>query len=287
MALATDDSQPAIARATAVNLLPHYLSRQSAQLLQVIAQGDAQLLNLGLAQSLEFVPEQIQPALAIPLLYEGKRVTESLAANALSSTPPERLPEQVRGQFSEALRSYLTSEEFNSDRPESLANLAAIHTQRGNTQQAEAFFRRALAIAPYFTPAYVNLADLYRTSGREGEAEALLTEALSQVTEKAPVEHGLGLSLVRQQRNTEALEHLRRAAESANTTARYVYVYAIGLNSAGRSEEALRVLEGGLERFPYDPQILSALVSLNREAGHSKKAAEYQKMLQVDQGPAP
>ncbi|WP_237065262.1 tetratricopeptide repeat protein [Microbulbifer guangxiensis] len=279
MALVADDSQPAIARATAVSLLPRYLSQQSAQLLQVIAQGDEQLLNLGLAKSLDFAPEQIQLALAIPLIYEGKRVTEALAANAMVDTPMDRLPQQVRGQFNDAVSAYLTSEKFNSDRPESLSNLAAVHVHRGNLQQAERFYRRALSIAPYFTPAYVNLAELYRSTNREKDAEKLLQSALERVNEKAPVLYSLGLSLVRQQRNDEALEYLRRAAESENTTAHFIYVYAIGQHSAGEVNAALATLERGLQQYPHDPQILSALVALYREAGNPDKARQYQQRL--------
>ncbi|WP_226999799.1 tetratricopeptide repeat protein [Microbulbifer aggregans] len=284
MALVADDSQPVIVRATAVSLLPRYLSQQSAQLLQVIAQGDEKLLNLGLAKSLEVAPEQIQAALAIPLLYEGKQVTEALAANALINTPVERLPEQVRARFNDAVSAYLASEKFNSDRPESLSNIAAVHARKENYEQAEAFYRRALSIAPYFTPAYVNLADIYRTTGREKEAEELLAGALTKVSNDAPIQYSLGLSLVRQQRNDEALEHLKQAAQSESTSARFIYVYAIGQHSAGKTSAALETLERGLERFPHDPQILSALVSLNREAGNPEKAEQYQRRLQTSAG---
>ncbi|SDK12569.1 multiheme c-type cytochrome [Microbulbifer yueqingensis] len=280
MALAVDDTQPAIARATAVSLLPRYLSRQSAQLLQAIAQGNEPLLNLGLAQSLESVPAPIRPALAIPLLYEGKRVTESLAANALAAHPVEQLPARVQQQYSRALASYRESERFNSDRPESLANLAGIHAQWGDQRQAELLYRQAISLAPYFTPAYVNLADLYRSSGRESDAESLLREALDRVPQKAPVQHALGLSLVRQGQRGAAIELLRQSATAEAAPARYIYVYAVALNSAGRPEEAIAELERGLEHYPADRQILSALVAMHREAGDETAARKYLRALQ-------
>lgn len=279
MQLAVDESQPAIARATAVRLLPHYLSQQSVQLLQVIAQGDDALLNLGLAQSLESLPDQIRPALAIPLLYEGKQVIESLAANALIGTPPDRLPEQVRGPFNRAVSAYLASETFNSDRPESLSNLAAAHAHRGNTQQAEAFYRRALSIAPYFTPAYINLADLYRSTNREAQSESLLREALNTNATQSSIQHALGLSLVRQKRMDEAVEYLRRAAESSITSPRYVYVYGIALNSTGKPKKAIAVLERGLEQFPQNQEIISALISISQEMGNQEAAKKYRELI--------
>ncbi|WP_323844573.1 multiheme c-type cytochrome [Microbulbifer magnicolonia] len=279
VALIADESQPTIARATAVSLLPHYLSRNSAQLLQAIAQGDDALLNLGLAKSLDSVPQQIRPALAIPLLYEDERVTSALAANSIAALPMDSYPAAVQHQFTEALNHYLASETFNADRPESLTNLAALHAQRGNQKQAEAFYRRALAIAPHYSPAYINLADMYRSGRREQDAEALLRSGLDKVLVNSPLQHSLGLSLVRQKRMQEALEFLRQAAENPNTTARYIYVYAIALNTAGKSADALRELERGQQLFPGNREILSALVSINREAGNEQAADKYEEML--------
>lgn len=278
MALVADETQPAIARATAVGLLPRCLSRESMSLLQSIAQGDEALLNLGLAQSLESVPPQIRPALAIPLLYDDRRVISALAANALAGLPMDSYPAAVQQQFARALDNYLESEKFNADRPESLANLAGLHAQRGNREQAEAFYRRALSIAPYYTPAYINLADLYRGSGREQHAEALLRNALNRVSEKAPIQHSLGMSLVRQQRKQEALEYLHQAADGSHASARYIYVYAIALNSIGAPQRAIPVLEQGLQRFPHNREILQALVSISRESGNLAQAEHYRKI---------
>ena len=277
--LIADESQPEIARATAVSLLPRYLSQSSAQLLQAIAQGDNALLQLGLAHSLQSLPRQIRPAVAIPLLYEDERVTSALAANALVGLPMENYPETVQQKFAHALNDYINSEEFTSDRPESLVNLAGIRAHQGQTEQAVKLFERAITLAPYYTPAYINLADLYRAAGREGDTESLLRGGLNKVTTTAPLQYSLGLSLVRQQRKAEATEYLRAAAEAPQTTGHYVYVYAIALHSVGKSDEALKALEQGLTRFPHDVEILQALVSLNREAGNLDAAAKYEQML--------
>ncbi len=278
-ALISDPTQPAIARATAVSLLPRYLSRGSAQLLQAIAQGDEPLLSLALAQSLDRIPTQIRPALGIPLLFERERVTRSLAANALVSIPMDRYPVSVQKQFSLALQDYIASELFNSDRPESLANLGGLHRQRGNSTQAEAFYWQAIKRAPYYAPAYINLADLYRSEGRELEVEKLLRSALNRSEGKAAIQHSLGLSLIRQNRHSEANRFLLQAAEAEDTSSRYIYVYAIALHSAANSKRALAVLEKGLERFPASEEILQGLISIHRETGNFASAKKYETQL--------
>ncbi|WKT62023.1 tetratricopeptide repeat protein [Microbulbifer thermotolerans] len=279
VALILDTSQPAIARATATSLLTRYLSPASLQLLQTIAQSDEPLLNLGIAQSLESVSPQLRPSLAIPLLYSDHRVIAAMAANSLSGLVTRDYPPAVQNQFNRAMKDYLESETFNADRPESLSNLAALHAQRGNRKQAEAFYRRALTVAPFYTPAYVNLADVYRTEGREREAEILLRQALNKVRARSPVEHALGLSLVRQKRLSDALPHLRRAAEGQPGSPRYIYVYAIALNDSGNPQQAIAVLEQGLKRFPGNREILGGLVALLRSQGNLSLAEQYQEQL--------
>lgn len=277
--LITDLSQPAIVRATAVTLLPQYLSRHSVHLLQAVAQGDEPLLSLALAQSLDKVPEQLRPALGIPLLFESERVPRSLAANALASLPIDSYPTSIQNQFAQALKEYAASELFNSDRPESLVNLGELHRQRGNIQQAEAFYQRAINKAPYYAPAYINLADFYRAERREENTERLLRKAMIQVEGKAAIQHSLGLSLIRQNRHLEAISLLRQAAEAEETNSHYIYVYAIALNSNKKSAQALKVLEKGLEKYPGSPDILQALISINRESGNLESVKKYEGLL--------
>ncbi|BBM03091.1 tetratricopeptide repeat protein [Microbulbifer sp. GL-2] len=277
--LITDLNQPAIVRATAVTLLPQYLSRDSVHLLQSVAQSDEPLLSLALAQSLDRVPEQLRPALGIPLLFEKERVTRSLAANALASLPTDSYPSSIQNQHVQALKEYAASELFNSDRPESLVNLGELHRHRGNIQQAEAFYRRAINKAPYYAPAYINLADLYREQGREKDAEQLLRRGLIFVESKASIQHSLGLSLVRQNRHSEAMSYFKESAEASDTHSRFIYVYGIALNSTGKNERALEVLENGLDLYPGSPEILRALVSINKESGNSSMEKKYQSIL--------
>jgi len=67
----------------------------------------------------------------------------------------------------------------------------------------------------------------------------------------------------------------------APDNARYGYVYAIALNSAGRRGEALTVLRSALQRHPEDLEILGALVSINREAGDRRAALRYAKQAAI------
>jgi hypothetical protein len=58
-------------------------------------------------------------------------------------------------------------------------------------------------------------------------------------------------------------------------------VYAVALNSTGKPDEALLVLQGAHHRFPYHVDILTALVAFHREAGNADSAAGYAEKLQA------
>ena len=61
--------------------------------------------------------------------------------------------------------------------------------------------------------------------------------------------------------------------------ARYAYVYAVGLRSVGRSEDAILVLKENLARHPSNRDTLVALINYNREAGQTAAALVYAERL--------
>jgi predicted Zn-dependent protease len=57
---------------------------------------------------------------------------------------------------------------------------------------------------------------------------------------------------VRQKNLPDALVSLKRAMDLAPKEARYGYVYAVALHSAGRKREARTVVDAALKRSPGD-----------------------------------
>jgi Flp pilus assembly protein TadD len=91
--------------------------------------------------------------------------------------------------------------------------------------------------------------------------------------------HVLGLLLVREGNKGAAIKELGVAAKLAPDNARYSFVYAVALHSAGRRGEALSVLRPAEARHPYDMEILGALVSMMREAGKPRDALPYARKI--------
>ena len=78
---------------------------------------------------------------------------------------------------------------------------------------------------------------------------------------------------------TTRLPNFAARRELEPDRARYLYVYAVALNSAGRGADAIAALKQGLTRHPEDRDILLALVTFNRDAGDPATALEYAERL--------
>jgi tetratricopeptide (TPR) repeat protein len=151
--------------------------------------------------------------------------------------------------------------------------------RRGLLSDAEVEYKAALRLSPQYGPAAINLADLYRQLGRDGDGESVLRTAIAASPQDAGLHHALGLALTRLKRRDESLVELRRAAELERDRARYAYVYAVGLHSAGHVDEAMTVLKESLARHPGDRDTLLALVSFSRDAGDFATALDYAEQL--------
>jgi Flp pilus assembly protein TadD len=116
-------------------------------------------------------------------------------------------------------------------------------------------------------PAAINLADLFRQLGRESESESVLRTALMTSGRDAGLHYSLGLTLVRLKRSDDAIEELGTAAALEPDRARYAYVYAVALHSAGRVQQSIAVLKESLSRHPRDRDTSLALINFYRANG--------------------
>ena len=109
----------------------------------------------------------------------------------------------------------------------------------------------------------------------------MLRAAIAVSPREAAAHHALGLTLTRLRKPEAALAEFRRATELEPDEARYQYVYAVALHSAGQRDEAMAVLKEGLKSHPNDREILQALISFNRMAGDTKAALGFAERLAV------
>lgn len=237
------------------------------------------LVRLGALDRLEGAQADQLWLLASPQLSDPVRGVRIRAAELLAAVPATRQPAADRDRFTRAAAEFVAAQKLNADRPDARTALGSFFARQADSGGAEAEYRAALRLDPAFAAAAINLSDLYRQLGRDGDGERVLREALVTSAKNASLHHALGLTLVRQKRNEAALDELQKAASLAPDQARYAYVYAIGLNGTGRRDDALAVLKEGLRGHPNDPELLSAALNFSREKGDATAALDYAERL--------
>ena len=277
--VAGDHNTPAFARASALTEFAAYPSPASINLARSALSDPDPMVRIGAIDMLAGVPAgQLWPVLS-PLLSDSNRGVRMRAVSVLAGVPAASQPLADRERFEHAAAEVIAAQRLNADRPEARSTLGHFLARRGRTAEAVAEYKAALRLNPQFAAAAVNLADLYRQSNREAEGESVLRAALAASPRDGGLHHALGLVLTRLKRPDDALAELQRAAEIEPERARYVYVYAVALNSAGRGSEAITALKENLARHPGDRDTLRALIAFSRDAGDLAAALEYAERL--------
>ena len=194
------------------------------------------------------------------------------------------------GQFSAEKRLFLekavartiAAEMENADTGEGNYNAALLYLAMGKVKDAEAFYRRALAINPQYVPAKLNLADLYRATRRDKEAEKWLVSATKDQPKNPTSWLSYGLWAIRQGDGETAKRALAKAASIKPYDAYAAYVYGVFLQSLGESSRAEKVWLSGLKEHPYDRNLLEALYSYYLDRGEQFKAQKiYLRLLSL------
>lgn len=274
MAMARDASMPAIVRATAAQLAGNYLRPQHlADIRALVADADPQV-RIAAIDLLENFDADVRVSVGAACLKDSIRGVRIAAARLLGDIPSDKLKKEEASALTEAIAEYEASLALNADWPVENVNAGTFLARRGRIEEAIAAYGRAIKLDRKFAAAYVNLADLYRMLNRDGEGERELRAGLTVLPQSADLHHALGLLLIRNARREDGLAELKAAHELAPANARYAYVYAVGLHSTGKTDAALEVVRAANIGHPYDPDILSAFLSMLMERGSPADAPE-------------
>ncbi|MBY5367366.1 hypothetical protein HFO91_09975 [Rhizobium leguminosarum] len=201
------------------------------------------LVRLGAAEAAGNIPPERRLEAVGNLLGDQTRAVRVAAANALAGTPPD-LFGNLRGNLENAVADLRAYVEANADVAETQSNYGFFLFARQRTAEAEAAFRRAISLDPTLEGMRVNLAEFYRASGQKDRSEQTYAEAIAMAPERADLRYGHALSLVRKQALTDAITELEEAVRLDPQNSQYKTTFAVALDSAGRTGEALDRLDG-------------------------------------------
>lgn len=275
-----ENSVPGIVKGTALSELRAPFSQESARAVQSGLVSPDPYVRLGALRALGGLSPELQVQWAAPLL-EDRLMSVRIEAARVVSPLRGLLPVAFENTFRNAERDLVDAMQAIAERPEAHGNLGNTLADAGNTDLAIAEFETALRLDARAIGPRSNLADLYRRLDRDADAETVLREGIELDPNAAALRHSLGLLLVRQERQEEGLNELRQAAELDAANARYLYVYAVALNSLGQAGAAVDLLTRGKDSFPADFDIHWALATMLRDQGRTDSAREIAATMAV------
>jgi predicted CXXCH cytochrome family protein len=284
-ALAMNRSQPAIARATALSLLAAYGPAPDDVAVGSSITDDSALVRRAATRSLSNSDPNASSVILTPLISDPVREVRIETAEVLAHPKSDATTSDVIAALDRSTNEYIAAQELNGDRPEAHLNLGLLFLRERKIDRAEAELKTALSLDPSFGPAAVNLGDLYREVGRDAEGEAVLRGVLKRSPDDASVLHALGLLMVRQKQDQNALALFAAAARIDPSNARYAYVYAIALHDSGQGEQAIHILEHNVSVHAYDRDSLAALVVFCDQTAKDGEAVNYaQRLSELEPG---
>jgi len=278
-AIAADTGRAAIVRGTALSLLGRFRVDGVPSALRAGLADPEVLVRLGAIRGLSRADASDVAALAPRSLDDPVAAVRLEAGRALARLPRTVLAPEVTVRLDRALAEQERLLRTQVDHSGSWVALGDLHSAQGRLAEAESAYRTALALDTTDLAAALNLADLLRAEGRDGEGAQVLTSASAYHAEAPELLHAIGLSRIREGALDEAVDWLGRAARADPANPRLAYVYGVAIASTGDTTRAVVGLARALERHPYDPDLLSALASYSSRLGRLAEARAYAERL--------
>lgn len=208
-ALIGDARQPAIVRATAIELLSA-IGTQSPSAEALRDADPVVRLAAAAAWSARSADERL--AHLPPLLADSTRAVRITAARGLADVTENTLPAEVEARRRAALDEYIAAQRSMADMPSAQMNLAALATVQGQLPLAERHYRIALMQDPTINAARLGFAQLLAAGRRLDEARRVLREGVAKSPNPGELHFALGLLAGQARQWEEAARELETAA---------------------------------------------------------------------------
>jgi len=258
IAIVNDQSNPAIVRATAIQLIRGSELSSGSAIMAAIKDKNA-LVRLYAADRLIDLPITQRIDMAFDLLEDPLRTVRIQAARAVADLPVTQLDAEQNAYIKKGLQEYYDAQEMIADTPGGQLNLGVVYTKRKKFDAAEASYIEAIKLDPAFIAARFNLANLYNMLGENKAAINILREGIKIAPKEGELYYSLALVLVEEEKLDAAAKQFKQAVALIQDRPRMFYNYGLLLQNLNRTDEAGSALHKANKLNANDPDIVFAL----------------------------
>ena len=190
---------------------------------------------------------------------------------------------EADGRLDEAIDHYRRAIAFAPEFPPAYNNLATTQRAKGQITDAIATYHQALRLRPQYPEAEYNLANALMDAGKPAEAIEHFQIALRTIPASVDVHNNLGIALMDQGKRDEAIAEFRAALEIDPSSAQSHLNLANALGSAHQYDEAIEHFHRASQLNPADASSHYDLGSLFLEIDRLDDAiAEFREALKID-----
>lgn len=257
--LANDQSQPEIARASAVKALASYNIQNNIIAYIALLNDNAPLVRgaavdvLGEINSTDFMAD------LLPLLKDPKRAIRVKAFYALGTVPEYQIPNEYKNVYGKVSKESDTYFRINADFSGGLAKKSNYLEKQDNLPQAKEALIDALKIDNNNNMIRSNLANLYYRSGDTQNAEKEFKEVIRQEPEYGLTYYSLGLLYAELGRMDEAEVEMAKAYKLLPSNMKVTYNLSLIYDQNGKAEKAEKTLLQGVWLEPQNEELLYTL----------------------------
>lgn len=177
-----------------------------------------------------------------------------------------------------------SSAEENSQLAKNYFDFGVESQKKGNLQEAEECYLKALALDANFYPARLNLSTVYLERGKLAQAERELTSLLSQNQEDTKIIYNFGLLYFKKKEFQKAIEYAQKLSNLNPDSPKAYLIMGKSLEAQGKLDEAINAYDKAYQIDPADPSTLYSLARANDLAGNKKEALNYYQLFLKNSG---
>ncbi len=272
--LINDKTLNAIVRATAITALVQTTQSLSDNTIKPWVNDKEPLIRLAVARVGQLVLPEHKTLTYASLLSDKLKAIRTAAANHLINV--NSIDQTL---LKKAFDELVTANEINTWRGEGHLNQSMTYYKNGQLNKTISSLKSSIDIDPYFPAAYINLADIYKSTGDTRNERAIFDKALKALPNDGMIHYSFGLHLIRTKQKQQSIDAFKQAVKLEPHNGQYLYLYILAKDNVGQTKQALMQLRMMISKINNPTQLAQLGMSLAQKTSDQKSYQFFSRYL--------